>query len=206
MRDLWIQSCVGIGFVIFFISNHFSIVLGHHEHHGLSFHFAQINYFLIAALAVAEVRLPNWTTTILHSLPLTILLSLFSEIGTVVHPFLLADNRHYSFYFFKRIEPRWVRSGAIPALASAVAICMRWDAKKICMHFSTFAFCLAASLVPSPLLEFRYFALPCSMLLLSGSGARWRTAVFALTNILLGYVFLYRPFAAADGSVSRFMF
>ncbi|KAM3420811.1 hypothetical protein BST61_g4056 [Cercospora zeina] len=48
-------------------------------------------------------------------LAFTILALAIVHFNTIVHPFMLADNRHYVFYVFKRLlRPQWVRYLAAP--------------------------------------------------------------------------------------------
>lgn len=45
--------------------------------------------------------------------------------NTVIHPFMLADNRHYTFYIFKRLlRPRWVRYAVTPIYIACVWLCV----------------------------------------------------------------------------------
>lgn len=75
-----------------------------------------------------------------------------------------------------------------------------------------FGVCTAVALVPSPLLEFRYFIVPFILLLLNSDEStlttRW-SLVIVLGNVIMHVVvvsvFLFRPFVWADGSVARFM-
>jgi alpha-1,2-glucosyltransferase len=58
-----------------------------------------------------EVSLPRLVTIIAF----TVLALAVVHVNTVVHPFMLADNRHYTFYIFKRLlRPWWMRYAATP--------------------------------------------------------------------------------------------
>jgi len=76
---------------------------------------------------------------------------------------------------------------------------------------SSFFVCVACVLVPSPLIEFRYFIVPYVILSLYIRPPATQTAtymeilVFVVVNIITIAVFMYRPFTAPDGSVGRFM-
>lgn len=67
----------------------------------------------------------------------------------------------------------------------------------------------AAALVPSPLLEFRYFIVPTALIVLLTPSAPQRlwVVVFAsgIVNALTVLVFLKKSFVWGDGSVARFM-
>lgn len=86
---------------------------------------------------------------------------------TVIHPFLLADNRHYVFYLFRwfLIPYRWARYALTPIYLSCVWLWL-W-----CLRHSTtllwmlgFVVCTAVTLVPTPLVEPRYFLIPTIIL------------------------------------------
>lgn len=100
--------------------------------------------------------------------------------NTSVHPFTLADNRHYMFYIFRRLmQPWWVRYavtplyfmcawscmvtlGSGPPLKTAAAAGSLPDGE----HSATTSFVIiwvatsALQLITAPLVEPRYFILP----------------------------------------------
>lgn len=92
-----------------------SIVLGDHEHHKLSPHWAQPWYGIALAsfFAWPSLLLPftreKYRRQILEWKPLIItsVCALAAiHYGTVTHPFILADNRHYAFYVWRKIIHR----------------------------------------------------------------------------------------------------
>lgn len=102
---------------------------------------------------------------------------LFYE-GSVIHPFLLADNRHFPFYFWKNFlaKSELHRSYLAPILYTSAlmvlhAFCStiqsdrsRLDRQRACIRlFLVVVFGVAAA-IPSPVLEFRYFLVPCILL------------------------------------------
>lgn len=82
--------------------------------------------------------------------------------GTVLHPFLLADNRHYAFYFRRRLLSMPLTRYAL-ILPYALSARIWWD-KMMQVHNILWTIGLLGStalvLVPSPLLEPRYFIVP----------------------------------------------
>lgn len=70
---------------------------------------------------------------------------------------------------------------------------------------------IALVLVPTPLLEPRYFVLPIMMTQLHSSGEQTLTmlhlqaTLFIVVNMLTLYVFVERPFMWPGGEVARFM-
>ena len=111
--DILIIDVLFISFIFF---NDFNIVLGDKSHHKMVFHLAQINHILIFSL----IFFPMFNYKILRN-PNKILrdrkktsrfLVLFCFITIVIfilnkfsylHDFILSDNRHYIFYYFKKI-------------------------------------------------------------------------------------------------------
>ncbi|KAG9447554.1 hypothetical protein H6P81_013682 [Aristolochia fimbriata] len=110
------------GFVSFVILNG-SIVLGAKEAHTVSPHFAQIFYFgLASAAALGPIHFNLCQAAALFkSLRMNKLLSFFVVCMALVaglisvhffsieHPYLLADNRHYPFYIWRKvIKAHWL--------------------------------------------------------------------------------------------------
>ena len=218
VRDLWVQILTGVAFIFFFKWNNYSIVLGHHEFHSLSFHSAQVNYFVLTVVGAAG---PTEWMHIYQSLRknfrlrrvvvMFLLATAAAEIGTIFHTFVLSDNRHYTFYLHRYLlRHRLVRSVIVPVI---VAVCgshiSLFKQSPIGLNKSLFWFCTLAVLVPTPLLEFRYFNLPCSWLLMS---TKWtekqkRSAIrfSILVNAVAIGVFLLYPRVDESGEARRLM-
>jgi alpha-1,2-glucosyltransferase len=129
--------------------------------------------------------------------------------GTVVHPFLIADNRHFSFFLWRKFLSFWpVRIFLVPGLAATAAVyaglggypCIQLS-KDVEISRILFWFAITAVLVPSPLLEFRYFNLPLIFLLCGKRPGNF----FNLTicALLVG-IFCLAPFEQS-GKISRFI-
>ena len=84
-----------------------------------------------------------------------------------------------------------------------------------------YVICTSLVLIPAHLIEFRYYTIPTFFatihLLLDKKDEsienenqiwymKWTVLCFVIGNALLLYVFLYRTFIYADGSIGRFMF
>ncbi|KAK4541244.1 hypothetical protein LTR36_008160 [Oleoguttula mirabilis] len=99
--------------------------------------------------------------------------------GTAVHPFTLADNRHYMFYVFRLLmRPWWMRYAVTPIYFTCAWSCMQTLGSGPAAerqapgslpdgeHSATISFVLvwvatsALQLVTAPLVEPRYFILP----------------------------------------------
>lgn len=144
---------------------------------------------------------------------LTMLAAAAIHFGTLAHPYLLADNRHYTFYLWKDVlgplgaarvclAPVYAACGA--AVLSAVA------AQRGSLWTAGFAMCVATAVVPAGLLELRYFTVPIfvaalqlpppPLLALAAQGA-----AFAAVNAATLYAFAACPFTWPEGSIARFM-
>ncbi|KAG0232022.1 glucosyltransferase [Actinomortierella wolfii] len=133
---------------------------------------------------------------------------------TYVHPFLLADNRHYTFYITRILLLRsWVvRYLAVPFYM--MAAWLMWQslaAKRTILWCIIYVVATALTLVPTPLVEFRYFIVPYLVYRLSMRQSRgvWlllEAGLYSAINLVTMYLFLYRPFrwVHAEG-VQRFM-
>ena len=223
LKKLRVQIFLGISFVLFLRKNNWSVVLGHHEHHSLSLHWAQINYAIITILAISwplifqkmNLSKISWTKFVV----IFALSAAFSEMGTIVHPFIVSDHRHYSFYLFKRfLSTRWIRSLVIPMVVAATVSSTAGRINPLSYVSNRnlarviFLFCTIVIIVPSPLIEFRYFNIPLTLLVIelvkSASQTQRLVTLFLsmLVNGITMFVFLYRPFDSPDWGTSRFMY
>ncbi len=224
LRDLWIHLLLGVGFFGFIIFiNKGSIVVGHQEHHAFSLHFAQFNYLVLTCIGALGpwvwLRIMrNASASAPQKLKLTIILFILSvcasEFGTVAHPFILSDNRHYSFYFYRYfVSKRWIRSLIFPVVVSVSIVHADLFSRKSAssrIGLCILSTCALICIVPTPLLELRYFNIPMSLLLaqqqLQTSERRRILLFFMAVNLITVIVFVFRSYVGADGSIARFMY
>lgn len=169
--------------------------------------------------------------------------------GDHVHPFTLADNRHFVFYVYRKwlLRAPWRRLALLPlyvwgAIGPVLELEMRRrgdegvegrvrDEGEAMRTFyvgeyvsdALLVLCAAASLVPSPLLEPRYFVVASTLWSVRRMARRaadfpaWGmcgvAAALAVVNVGLVYVFAEMPFERpvdahmpTDLSPGRFMF
>ncbi|KAJ1984818.1 glucosyltransferase [Dimargaris verticillata] len=221
---------VGMAFLGFLLWNK-GIVLGDRSHHLAGFHIPQFYYcamILLGFLAPVVLRLNHpvrFMTAVIKFLQngwqVAGCLAITAGMGysiyqfTYEHPFLLSDNRHYSFYLWKDLYRRHtsVRYLMIPGYCFAVWLLARTLASRQTLTWClVYVGCIALTLIPSPLLEFRYFILPYYFLRLQLGRPRqhrvtYEFALFALANFITLYIFLYKPFtwAQAPHAWQRFM-
>lgn len=227
--DLWPLATVVAAFAAFVVVNG-GIVVGDKAHHAPVRHLAQPLYCLLfcaaslapalaspRALASAALQLRAGARRRPVSTAAALGLAAAAAAaavhwGTLVHPFLLADNRHFTFYLWRRVlnVTPWARYALLPAYLYS-----GWAAGARLAHRGPLwvaglaaASCLV--LVPAQLVEFRYFTVPFYMLFLhmrtpSSRALAATVAAYAAVNAATLWLFLARPFAWADGSVARFM-
>ncbi|CAG8536287.1 5560_t:CDS:2 [Paraglomus occultum] len=172
---------------VFFVWNG-SIALGDKTNHVAILHIPQVYYF-IAFTAVLSLPL-----TMIHPSDLYDL--------RYEHPFLLSDNRHYSFYVWKKIYKRHpsVKYLLIPAYFTALQIILRpLTACRSSLWMLTFATAVCLTLVPSPLFEFRYFIIPYIIYRLnirppSATRLLLEFMAYSVVNAVTLYLFIYKPF------------
>ena len=203
------------------------VVLGDKSHHTPVAHLAQLLY--LTAFATAPFELDALTLRLPATLRAAAAATVSAPLGaaaaaaaallaawcTYSHPFLLADNRHLTFYLWRHVLGRhWAaRYALVPAhlLLARLLYPPLWRRYGALRSVGLLG-CAALVLVPSPLLELRYLTLPALVLRLHcaplAGARRWGPPLlaFGAVNAALLYVFLARPFAWPDGSTARFMF
>lgn len=225
LRQLWGHGAVAAAFAAFVVWNG-GVVVGDKANHAPVRHLVQPLYFaLYATLCLAAVF---WAPGALwHGLQAVarsgaaarlgaaaavVAAGVVVRHGTLVHPFLLADNRHYVFYLWRRVLSRWwwVRYALAPAYVAAAAALAAATSHRGRLWQALFALSTCLVLVPAHLIEFRYFTAPFFFLALNmrTPSARQLAAVaaaYAAVNCVVAGVYLGRPFTWPDGSVARFL-
>jgi len=211
---------VGILFVAFVVINE-GLVVGDRAAHRASINTPQLFYFFgVVALFAA----PHWLRYIrpfieccLRSwgkvLVIIGVVSLVVRYNTLVHPYLLADNRHYTFYVWKRVfeyHPAG-RFLIIPLYLFGAYVTYKIMLKTSFLYFFAFVLCCLLALVPQRLLEIRYFFIPFLLVRLNVPPSSWLTLILELMmclvlNAVTLYLFVSKPFYWADSPlVQRFM-
>lgn len=117
--------------------------------------------------------------------------------NTVVHPYLLADNRHFTFYIWNRFygafdEARYL---IVPIYIVGLVVVHRAIATSKTAGFQLcFWICTIATLVLQPMIEVRYFLVPFVILRLHTGPLHKRSvlvelALFVCLNALAFHVF-----------------
>ncbi|KAH8411128.1 hypothetical protein KR222_003841 [Zaprionus bogoriensis] len=187
-----------------------SIVVGDKSAHEATLHLPQLFYFAIFAMGFGisnTLRQLHSALLLLrrHKLLAALCILLIAAVvhfNTVVHPYLLADNRHYTFYVWSRLYGRfwWFRYVMAPLylLAITVLCCgLRHTADSFKVMFPL---ALLLVLCFQRLLEVRYFLVPYVLFRLHTHPNRkgfveWlELALHLLLNVVTFYVYFTKEF------------
>jgi len=212
---------VGLLFLMFVHLNQ-GIVVGDRSAHTATIHLPQLGYFaaFFAALTFpfAVKNIKDFFDGVRHNygkvVALVILMVIIIQYNTMAHPYLLADNRHYTFYIWRKI---FMKHWAVKFLLIPVYIFGFFHICR-CLAKSEFVFkiflpiCVFLSIVPQMLLELRYFILPYILLRAQIKPTCWKslaieTAIMVCVNVVTLYLFLNKPFQweQEPGTLQRFM-
>ncbi|RUS21152.1 alpha-2-glucosyltransferase Alg10 [Endogone sp. FLAS-F59071] len=216
------------GFIAFVIWND-GIVLGDRANHVAGLHFPQLFYFTaftaffaVPALLSGDVlrRVVVGPVTggigrLAALLGTGMAMFFLIDHFTVEHPFLLSDNRHYSFYVWKNIYRRHplARYALIPGYIGAGWVLIQALAKTLpLLNLLIYITAVGLNLVPSPLLEFRYFIIPFIVYMVHApvpNNTRLGVLfmMYVAVNFWTLYMFMRRGFEweSEPGRVQRFM-
>ena len=165
-----------INFILFalFLKLNGGITLGDNDNHQIELHIVQVFYCFTF---ITFFTIPCWLNKstikkyydfinnhlILNSL-LGVIIWYIMKNFTIVHPFLLADNRHYAFYIYKRLLSH-------SYLRPLILIGYHFSSFQIISSLSkggqlsfigiiSYLIAICLTLIPSPLFEPRYYITP----------------------------------------------
>ncbi|XP_055639926.1 putative Dol-P-Glc:Glc(2)Man(9)GlcNAc(2)-PP-Dol alpha-1,2-glucosyltransferase [Toxorhynchites rutilus septentrionalis] len=186
-----------IGFVIFLLYNG-SIVVGDKTAHVAAIHVPQIFYFTIFFAIFSGSHIfsclrrmlrfvrKKWYITVLCCALFVVIVSK----NTIVHPYLLADNRHYTFYIWNRFYGKWWFARYLPIpIYFGVIVILGWMllGNSGQQNIALSLFWIAATFVSvalQQLVEVRYFILPFLVLRLIQTSVRVSTKLLVLEFII----------------------
>ncbi|KAG9327202.1 hypothetical protein KVV02_000918 [Mortierella alpina] len=211
------------GFVAFVKWNG-GIVLGDKSNHTPVTHVVQLFYFAVfsAGMSVFAIlggvplarllKRPSFRSWVVIIAIAAIMAACVNKF-TYVHPFLLADNRHYTFYICKLVlRNQTMRYALMPIYMASAYFC--WQAiatEQTLLWVMIYAVATALTLIPSPLIEFRYFITPYLIYRIAMRQSRgvWLVLEFLLysaVNAFTVWMFLNKPFRwSHEEGVQRFM-
>lgn len=240
MKKCWLSTysnLIVIGsfalFVVFI--NNGDIVVGDRSAHIPRFHPMQLCYFVIFVLAFTLPWILSQyyfnrqvkSTIIFLELQknifkvvfisLAILISGLVYFNTIAHPYLLADNRHYTFYAWRLLfgpsKPVFLRYLLVPLYACGLYYLDSMLTQSSIAYKLAFWIVTPLVLCPQYLLEPRYFVVPYLMYRLHSNrnisdGNTLKAAIFEfityqMCNFVIMWVFLYRPFTSTMDNTGR---
>lgn len=195
-----------INFALFrlFLKINGGITFGDKENHQISVHGVQVLY---CTMFICLFTWPTWLskdvvcsyfrfikTNVVVNLLAAAAIAATIKYTTIVHPFLLADNRHYTFYLWRRvIGPLGV--AATPGYHFCGWVVLS-QLRVSWISIITFVGALVLTLVPLPLFEPRYYIVPVVLFRMYTRGRRplleyaWLMAInLAVALVFFRYTF-----------------
>ncbi|NWI98920.1 AG10A glucosyltransferase, partial [Crypturellus undulatus] len=206
----WPYIIIVVVFFAFVLING-GIVVGDRSSHEACLHFPQLFYFLSFTLffsfphLLTRAKIRRFLQTLRkyplrYSLIAVISLFLIWKF-TYVHKYLLADNRHYTFYVWRKVFQRHelVKYMLVPVYMFAGWSFADTLKSKSIFWILLYFVCLFAVTVPQKLLEFRYFILPYLIYRLnipfpSLYKQLLELALYIFVNVATFYLFLNKTF------------
>jgi len=223
LLKVWPYCVVLLAFVIFLWIND-GIVVGARHDHEVALHFPQLLYYVVFVVWFAAVNVVSLQNVIAFVkfvkqhllLSVFLLLLCFCAIWrfTYVHRYVLADNRHYTFYIWSRLFARHhlMRYVFAPLyLFSGYVVLQTLSLRRHFLWCIGYVLSVTALLVPTTLLEFRYYIVPYIIFRLNIRVVSLRQLIaeismYAVMNMLTIYIFLHKPFLwNSEVSLQRFM-
>ncbi|KAK8751610.1 hypothetical protein OTU49_009469 [Cherax quadricarinatus] len=212
MADCFSYGLVLACFLVFVMYNG-SIVVGDRSAHEATVHLPQLGYFflffIIFSLPYAPSHVRPFIKLCRRHLALAVAVLVVSVMvvhsNTLVHPYLLADNRHLTFYLWNKLYGRFsvIRYLMVPVYMFGAYMVHTFIQHRSFVFKALFVACLAASVVPHKLLEFRYFIIPFLLARMQNVSRNWwqlwiETLYFLLINTLTLYLFVSKTFMWDD--------
>ena len=212
---------VGAAFLVFVRLND-GVVVGDRSAHVVTIHLAQILYFAAFFTALtfpyAVKNIPEFIAFTRRNVLRTVLTAIVIlgviHFNTLAHPYLLADNRHFTFYLWRRIILRHeaIKYLLCPGYLFGLYHICQSMAKSDLIFKLVLPFCVIINIVPQLLMEFRYFIIPYILVRAQIKPNCWKSlaiesVMMISVNIITLYVFLFKPFkwASEPDSWQRFM-
>ncbi|XP_053695143.1 putative Dol-P-Glc:Glc(2)Man(9)GlcNAc(2)-PP-Dol alpha-1,2-glucosyltransferase [Sabethes cyaneus] len=184
-----------------------SIVVGDKTAHVAAAHIPQVFYFclffamfscsqlLTASRQLVRFAFKRWYI----SVGCIVLFAYIIKQNTIVHPYLLADNRHYTFYVWNRFYGRWWFARYLPIPVYYLIVVLfgfsLFGGRKPTVGYSVLWIAATlASVALQQLIEVRYFFLPFLVLRLMQTNIRPSSKTFVLElaiNVIINAAALY---------------
>ncbi|XP_063851577.1 putative Dol-P-Glc:Glc(2)Man(9)GlcNAc(2)-PP-Dol alpha-1,2-glucosyltransferase [Scylla paramamosain] len=214
-----VVECFGYGMVLVsflvFVGYNGGIVVGDRSAHQATLHLPQLGYFALFFIIFSLPHVPHHIKPFLRvcqrrpGLCAAMLVAGVMAVhsNTLVHPYLLADNRHLTFYLWNRFYGKYAaaRYIMVPVYMFGGFMVHSFIQSRSLVFRLLYLFCVAATLVPQRLLEPRYFIIPFLVARLQTASRSWwqlwaETLYFLLINCLTLYLFVSKTFLWEDST------
>jgi len=196
--NLFFYITVCLMFVAFVVWNK-GIVIGDRTAHVATIHVCQIFYFS------AFVSLFSWPYVMPHGRAclhffrrywifascVVVLMATVIHFKTLVHPYVLADNRHYLFYVWNRFMGRYAmfKYLLIPVYCASLFAISRNISHLRFLTQINYIICVCMILIPQLLVEPRYFILPYIFYRLNMKRPeKWQIYLESLTTCTINFL------------------
>lgn len=107
--------------------------------------------------------------------------------NTIVHPYLLADNRHYLFYIWNKFYGRywWFRYSMVPLYLISVVVLYQCISNRSAGFQILYTLCTIVSIALQQLIEIRYFIMPFMIARLFSSSVKFKFLIIELILYLV---------------------
>ena len=212
MVDVFPHFLVVVSF-LFFLHYNGGIVMGDKAAHEVNVHLPQIGYFFFFYVLFSLPQVPRFITPFLQwcrkntvTLVALLMISVLAvHSNTLEHPYMLADNRHYTFYLWNKLYGRYIifRYLMIPIYTFGAFMAYSHVKAQTFVFRAMFVVCLVAAVVPQKLIEFRYFIIPFLFLRSQYVAKDWvqiwtETVYYLLINAITLYIFISKTFMWED--------
>ncbi|KAM5173094.1 dol-P-Glc:Glc(2)Man(9)GlcNAc(2)-PP-Dol alpha-1,2-glucosyltransferase isoform 2-T2 [Mantella aurantiaca] len=222
LRLTWPYVTLVLGFLVFIVLNG-GIVVGDKSNHEACLNFPQLFYFfaftmvfsfpiIISAQKISDFLKFIWKHPFLYTFLACLSLFVIWKF-TYVHKYLISDNRHYTFYVWKKVFQRHelLRYLLVPGYLFAAWSFVDALKSKSILWLMMFLVCILAATVPQKLMEFRYFILPYLLFKVNTSipsvgKLLLELALYVVVNVFTFHLFLNKTFQWPDSEeTQRFM-
>ena len=197
----------------FFVITNGSLVLGDKSAHVAVFHLPQMAYFtlffLFFSLPYAPKQFKPFLRLCKHYPWLTASIFIAGIVtvhyNTLVHPYMLADNRHYTFYIWNKLYGKYslFKYLMVPVyMFGAYMIALFLNGQSFPFQ-ALYLMCVGAVVVPQKLIEPRYFILPFIIGRTQSISLSWFQLLIELVynlliNAIVIYIFISKSFSWDD--------
>lgn len=246
LKKCWQTTCPNIivigSFILFMVLlNNGDLVVGDRNAHKPCLHPMQLCYFMVFLLSFSmpwslsqvyfkkhtsksntgHLKVSKTLNRFIKMLLWAFLLSITSGLvywNTIAHPYLLADNRHYTFYAWRLLsganKPIFLRYLPVPLYAYGLYFVDLNLTQSSVVYKLAYWIVTPLLLSAQFLLEPRYFVVPYLMYRLHSSincinnnytlkAALVEFLAYQIINIVIMWIFLYRPFISTMDNTGR---